>query len=441
MDARQSDVLASGGALGALASRLPFHYGWALLVAGILCNTFSNVATFWVVTLYVPAISDDFGVPRFPVVLAFMVGQTVYAAVGPLAGSFIDRQGARRALLIGSVAMPAALVLTSRSTELWQLFVGWSLVGATRSLVLPIPFNWLMTRWFQGRRQAALGVLTVGFGLGGAAILPLLAVIEERDGWQAAMVTSAVLTCAVCALVALLLVRDRPSDIGLGMQGARPLAAGETVSAEAEGGFTPREAVRLRTFWLVSVGMLFFFTGQGAVTTLAVDFFESREVQGGAAIIAWMALVRTIGRLPAGLAMSRVRRVFGLAMLASISQAVAVSALIASTEPVGIWTWVLLWGIGGVFAPMLEPLLITRSFGVLHFGAVSGAVTMISFGGQIIGPIAGAALYDATSSYTIPFSLYALGFLVSCALFGLSSLSVRSASHRAAAARAGIRDV
>ena len=71
---------------------------------------------------------------------------------------------------------------------------------------------------------------------------------------------------------------------------------------------------------------------------------------------------------------------------------------------------------------------------------MSGTVTMISFGGQIIGPIAGAALYDATSSYTIPFSLYAAGFLVSCTLFGLSSLSVRSASHRAAAARAGIRE-
>ena len=69
------------------------------------------------------------------------------------------------------------------------------------------------------------------------------------------------------------------------------------MSAEAEGGFTPREAVRLRTFWLVSVGMLFFFTGQGAVTTLAVDFFESREVHNGAAIIAWMAGMLYLPRL------------------------------------------------------------------------------------------------------------------------------------------------
>ena len=37
-------------------------------------------------------------------------------------------------------------------------------------------------------------------------------------------------------------------------------------------------------------------------------------------------------------------------------------------------------------------------------------------------------------------NLYVAGFLVSCALFGLSSISVRSASHRAAAARAGIRE-
>ncbi len=81
------------------------------------------------------------------------------------------------------------------------------------------------------------------------------------------------------------------------------------------------------------------------------------------------------------------------------------------------------WGFGGAFARMLEPLLVTRAFGVRHFGAISGLVAMISFGGQVIGPLGGAFLFDVTGSYEWPFSLYAMGFAVSALLWAVSSLS------------------
>jgi MFS family permease len=181
---------------------------------------------------------------------------------------------------------------------------------------------------------------------------------------------------------------------------------------------------------------MFFFMGQGAMTTLAIDFFESRAVQGGAGLLAASALLRTVMRLPFGLAINRVDRVFRLAMVVVASQAIALGVLTASTSAGAIWTWVLLWGVGGALAPMIEPLLINRAFGVRHFGAISGVVTMISFGGQILGPIGGAALFDATGSYTIPFALYVAGFVLAAVLFFVASIIVRSPSFAAATGRA-----
>ena len=420
----------------AIAERIPFHYGWVILFAGILANAVAAGGTFWVVTIYVPAIADDFGVSRFAVVAAFMVGQTVTALIGPFVGRYIDLRGARGALLAGSVALPLAMLATAAASELWQLFLGWGLVSVARSVLMPIPYNWLLTRWFARRRQAALGVVTVGFGLGGAAVLPVLAVTEARGGWPASMVVGAALIFVVHGLAALLIVRDRPSELGMAPEGAA--ASDSALGADEEGGFTASQAMRSAPFWLLALGLMFFFMGQGAVSTLAIDFFDSRDVANGAAIVAAGALIRTVLRLPLGLSLSRVRRMYGLAMIVAATQAAAVAVLVASTSTGGLVLYTALWGVGGAFAPMLEPLLIMRAFGVRHFGAVSGAVAMVAFGGQMIGPLGGVALFDASGSYTLAFALYAAGFMVAVALFVGATLGLRAPSHRAAASRAGM---
>ena len=421
-----------------LANRLPFHYAWVMLAAGVLTNAVAAGGTFWMMAIYIPAISDEFELPRFGVVLAFMVGQSISAVVGPFAGQMIDRHGPRVALLVSSVVLPGALIATSFSTELWHLFLGWGVASIARAWMFPISYNWLMTRWFiGGRQQQALGVVTVGFALGGAAILPVLAIVEERSGWGAAMFGSAILILVVHGLSALLIVRNEPTEMGL-----RPVGgSAETDDAASEaGGFSGPEAIRTLPFWLIATGLMFFFSGQGAVATLAIDFFDSRDVANGASIIAVGAMIRTIARLPLGLAMSRINRVFLLGILVAGTQMIALTVLLVSTTTTGIVAYLVLWGIGGAFAPMLEPLLVTRTFGLRHFGAVSGSIAMVAFGGQMIGPLGGAALYDATGSYTLPFALYGVGFVVTMVLLAVASLRVNGAAHREAARAVGMAD-
>lgn len=422
----------------ALALRLPFHYAWVTITFAIAGIAVADGASFWAIPLYIPAVSDDFEVRRVVIVGAFTAGNVASAAAGPFVGRYIDHHGARRVLIAGSVAMPAMLVLTSRATEPWQLWAGWMLTGASRALIMPLPYNWLMTRWFVGaRRRAALGVITIGFGLGGVLILPLLVAIEARIDWSAAMLASAGLVLVVESFVAWLVVRDRPELLGLRPDGAE--VAGNTEVEEAESGFTVRLAVRTRTFWPLALGLMVFVIGQGAVIALALDFFESRSVSGGAAVVSAIALIRTIARLPLGLSLARAERVHRLAMMVSLSQGLALVLLLTSTGGVGIVGFVLLWGLAGAFVPMLEPLLVSNAFGTRHFGAVSGTVRLVIIVGQIVGPVGGAALFDATGSYDLPFSLYAVGFVVATVLFGLTSFAVASRAHQDRAAAVGMR--
>jgi MFS family permease len=429
-----------GGMRGLVTSRihrLPFHYGWVIVGVAIVGNMVAAGASFWSVAVYIPAIADDFEVDRGPVVGAFMVGNLLFSLLGPFAGRYIDRRGARNVLIAGTFIGPLALVGASQATNLWQLYLGWAAAGAARTLIMPIPFNWVITRWFEGRRrQAALGVITTGFGLGGAAFLPLMDWIEGRADWHAAVLTSAGIMFVVFGLASLLVVANHPRDIDL-----EPVRAGdEPASSEdrPEWGFDVASALRTRVFWTLSLALMLFFLGQGAVTTLGVDFFVSREVGAGAVIIAASALLRTIFRLPLGLGLSRVERVYRLAILVALSQAAALFLLVAWTNTAGITGFILLWGVGGAFAPMLEPLLVTRTLGVRHFGAVSGTVALIAFGGQFVGPLAGAALFDASGSYGLPFALYGAGFLGTALLMLATAAAIRGDGYRRRARAAGL---
>ena len=418
--------------MNAIARRLPFHYGWFLLGAAIAGNAIAAGSIFWVVTVYVPRLSEEFEVGRSFIVGAFMGGQTAYALVQPFVGRYIDKHGARDVMRVGAVACAIALVVASRSQNEWQFIAAWMAVSVIRPAVMPIPFNWTLTRWFEGRRrQAALGLVTVGFGLGGALVLPIYAAIAEATDWRTVMALSGVLLLLIQGFAAFIVTRDRPAELGLqpivGRNEDRSL-----ITAEAdEWGFTSGEAIRSPAFWLMSLGLMLFFLGQGSVTTLAVDFFDTRAVTWGASAIAASALIRAVGRVPLGLAMGSISAVYLLGTAVALSQGVAVGVLLIEASTVGVLMWIVLWGVGGAFAPMLEPLMITNAFGVRNFGAVSGITQMVSFGGQLFGSIGGAALYDATGSYTIPYSLYAAGFAVSAMLFWLFGIAAKRPGHQA----------
>ena len=308
-----------------------------------------------------------------------MLGSLVSAVAGPLTGRWMDTRGAREVILTGSVLACAALLVTSRAEALWQVGVGWGVVSIARTMVFPVPYSWLLTRWFSARRQMALGMLTIGFGIAGVGVLPL-SMIEERWDWSAVMVTTALLILLVNGLLALLLIHDRPANLGLRVERMTELEAQATTPETA--GFTVGEALRSPAFWLLAGAFMTFFIAPATFSTLQLDFFQTSGVEQAALLVAIGASVRGFSRLPFGLLLGRIRRTFLLAVVVAITQVAALSAVVISTAPAGLVVFVLMWGLGGAFVPMLEPILINRTFGTRQFGTITGAMMMLASRGR-----------------------------------------------------------
>jgi sugar phosphate permease len=113
----------------------------------------------------------------------------------------------------------------------------------------------IATRWFVARRGLVVGIMTASVATGQLVFLPLLASLTERYGWRIALGLVCVML-GVSALLVLLMLRDRPSDVGLrpfGDTETEPLPASppNTAPIMAAALGTLRDASSTRVFWLL----------------------------------------------------------------------------------------------------------------------------------------------------------------------------------------------
>jgi MFS family permease len=94
--------------------------------------------------------------------------------------------------------------------------------GRSRGAAALVLAATVSARWFNSRCGLIVGLLTASSATGQLVFLPLLASVAAHSGWRNALLIVCVLLAAT-AIVAALLMRDRPSNLGLRPYGA-PIA-------------------------------------------------------------------------------------------------------------------------------------------------------------------------------------------------------------------------
>ncbi|HZX96686.1 MAG TPA: MFS transporter [Myxococcales bacterium] len=171
--------------------------------------------------LMVP-LEREFGWSRALLSAAVSVNLVLYGLVGPFAAALMERFGIRRTVLVSLALICAGVALTSQMRSSWQLVVSWGiLVGLGTGTTAMVLGATVVNRWFVSRRGTVMGVLTASTATGQMLFLPLEAHIVETHGWRTVTLLVASVLALLLPLVALL-VRDRPSDLGLLPYGAPP---------------------------------------------------------------------------------------------------------------------------------------------------------------------------------------------------------------------------
>lgn len=204
-------------------------------------------------------IEDDLGWSRTVTSLAISVNLVVYGITAPFAAALMERFGVRR-IAVGALALLAlGTGLTAVMTASWQLVLLWGILVGLGTGSTALVFGALVAnRWFTKRRGLVVGIFGAAWATGQLVFLPILARLIEHQGWRSASLLVAVLSAALIPVVAIVM-RDRPSDVGLAPYGSAEMPELESntthsaVRAAAGALLVLRDAARTRAFWLLAI--------------------------------------------------------------------------------------------------------------------------------------------------------------------------------------------
>jgi len=380
-------------------------YGWYIVAACFLIMTMLWGALQNVLPIYLKPVIEDMGWDRGAFTFAMVIAGVTMCVISPVAGSLIDRLGARPVMIVGTLLIAFGLLAGSRITQLWQFYIMFAIVGCGFVCTTIVPCSVIVSNWFVSRRGTALSVTFVGSNVGGLAMAPVANWIILDYGWRTALVFSGVCALLVGMPVILFIIRTRPADMGLEPYGT---AEESRKGVEHVWGVSMKQAFSTVAFWQIATIMLFIAIVEGAVGTHYPTYLQDLGHSQTRATYAWMIIMgaNIMGRLCIGPIADRwgaKNIIAGTCGLYMVSMCV-----LFFTQP--FWVAALFSGLFGFAcgAPLiLNPMLAAGSLGLRNFGAIYGILSIAANLGASVAPFAAGEYHDRHSTYLPLYYLFA----------------------------------
>ncbi|MDE2766028.1 MAG: MFS transporter [Chloroflexota bacterium] len=419
-------------ARAALPRRLPFYYGWVIVAGFFLAGFAAGGPMVFGFSIFIVPMEQELGWSRATLLFPLTLGLVLLTVLSPLLQPLMDRRGWPPIVLTASsILLGVGMILNSRVQEPWQFIVSFGLVsGAGFAAGGGFAHLALVPKWFVRMRARAIAIGSMGTAVS-AMVYPLFAEVAiNAFGWRTAWVAVGVSSLALLIPISLLM-RRAPEDAGLLPDGDTPEKAPERASAAAstaggagaqeERSYTPREAARHRTTWLI-VGVMVLTaptlvgltsnwaahfrdiglssaTAAGAVTTYGTFSLLSRFV--------WGFLVERYHVRPVSIAQALMTALALLTLLfvQNGPMALAYGALQGIT-------------LGGALA--LQPLIWANYYGRRHLGAILGAFQPFASAAMAVSPAGIGLLRDRLGAYEAVFAALLMMWLLAALLLYLA---------------------
>lgn len=375
-------------------------YGWFIFVACFLMVFTALGFCSGPKGLYLSVITEDLGIPRGMFSMNDSARYIATATANFFFGFLIVKFGARKLIAFGFMSLIASMLVYSFSNSVAMFCVGGLLLGLGLAWTTTTIVGYLIERWFASNKGTIMGIALAASGVGGAVSSQMVnRLIYAEPGWRFSYRITALILVAVAVFV-LLIVRNRPEEMGL-----KPLEERWTTKKRKKSswdGISLQEAMK-KPYFYISL-LCVYLTGMALQSINGVSSAHMRDCgidpASVANLLSLMSLVLTISKMSTGFLFDR----FGLraTLLFCVSCgifAITCLALVSNTLMAAIYSVVIPFALP--LETIMLPLIAMELFGGKSYSKIMGLfVSLNTFGYATGGPIMNL-IFDRTGTYRI----------------------------------------
>ena len=340
----------------------PIFHGWYIVAAAAVTYGIAQGIPYYNVSFFYDYFQRAFGWSRSEITFGFPLAALLSLWVGPV---LVPRFSQRRLILFGTAATAASLAGFAWMRGSLAVYFGlWILYTVGYLTSGPIPHQLIISHWFRKRRGTAMGILYFGVGVVGSLGSYIVKPLTESHGYHVALLALAAIMFAGWPLI-LFVLRDRPSELGLTIDGEPPTAVPQLRTP-----LSASELFHWGSFWLLLVGSICSIATVGAISQhMKFIFLDAGFTKGPQLDGIWrttsiiILIASTAGRLLVGVLadwLSTKAVMIGSYVLTALT----VIPLLGLQPPHVPYVFAISFGIAMGADYMLIPLMLAEEFGL-----------------------------------------------------------------------------
>ena len=371
---------------------------------------------FYTNGVFVAAISEDMNWSRGAIQVGVSIMILIAVITAPTVGWLIDRYGARRIALISLPLFGITLSGMSLVTDqIWTFYAGWTVMSIFAAGTLPITWTKVVNGWFDDFRGMALGLTLAGTGIAATLAPSYVVWLIDIMGWRNAYVALAFTVMGI-SLPSVYLLFKEPAESQSGK--VNQIDAAISKQHLMATGLSVKEALKGYRFWVLSISLLLVAASISGVITNFVPLLTDKGLSfADAARYAGLIGVSVIGgRLVAGFLMDRLWAPMIAAIFLCMPCLAAFILTTGNISPMILGLSALIVGLAAGAELDLMAFLVSRYFGLKHYGALYGGIYIFFSIGAGLAPAMFGWTYDMFGHYQAVLYIAAISSMIGACL-------------------------
>lgn len=343
--------------------------------------------------------------------MVFVVGSFGGLAVA----RYLTTRDPRAVIVVAGVVGGASIAAIGQVTAIWQAYVAYAGMGISFIACGVGPAMLAVLRHAEpAGRARTLALSTIGISLGGVVIAPVAVLAIDRLGFSwATVLLGALVALTVPAAVLLMPPSPAPEAAPPGDEAA---PAGLPVDyLDVVRDVPYRRALRSAAMWLTMAATSLFFSAQIGGIAHVVRLCTERGIPVAGVVVSVITASAVVSRLFGSWILDRVA-LWRWVLVVVLLQVLALAMFAAARSSGAIVAAALVLGVVVGSSPIIGPLMVVETFGMLDYPRIQAVQQIIASVGQGLGPVLISVTHDRLGGYQAGYLAVAALTAVGCVL-------------------------